>query len=118
MDFNRIGELRIDSDRFSSLLSLSYVHRLGELVHIFTWKLHNSGQNLHNLLIVLGLRCVWQRASASKTSETRSQRWLPQGVKRYFLGVRYAGGKSPTYRQRQIFKFDFVSFFSFQAIEQ
>ena len=98
MHFNRIGELRIDSDRFSSLLSLSYVHRLGELVHIFVWQLHNSAQNLHNLLIVLGLWGARQRASTGKTSETRCRLGFPQGVKRYFLGARYAGGKSPTYR--------------------
>lgn len=79
MGFNRIGELRMDSARFSSLLSLSYVHRLGELVHIFAWKLHNYSQNLHNLLKVLALLTACRSASADKSSETRSQRVVAAG---------------------------------------
>jgi hypothetical protein len=59
-----------------------------------------------------------RRSSAGKTSETRSQRVVPQGANGSFRPKRYAGGKSPAYRQPQSFKFDFVSFFSFQAIEQ
>ena len=118
MGFNRIGELRIDSARFSSLLCLSSVHRLAGLVHIFAWGLHNPGQNLHNHLIVLALLALHRWTSAGKSLETRGQRLVARWVKRFFPRARYAGGKSPTYRQRQNFKFDFVSFFSSQAIEQ